>query len=66
MNSPIEAIKVKVEAAEIYTRQNFVAYKEDWDLGDPIAYGMTIREALENFLEACELRYDEIPNYKWS
>lgn len=57
---------VTVCEAPPYTRANFQATLKDWDGGVPIGYGKTIQEAIENFLEDWELKYDEQLNYKWS
>lgn len=57
---------VIVTEAPAYTRQKFQATLKEWDLGTPIGYGETIREALEDFIESWELQYNEKPNYKWS
>lgn len=61
----MKTIIIKVESAEPYTRQMFKATLESWDCGIPIGYGDSIQEAIEIFLEAWEMKFDETPNYKW-
>lgn len=52
---------------KVYTgyARKFTATLEDWDLGIPFGDGDTIQEAIDNFLEAWEMKFDETPNYKW-
>lgn len=58
-------ITIIVTAAEPYTRTKFKATLAEWDLGIPIGYGETIQEALDIFLESWEMKFEEVPNYKW-
>lgn len=45
--------------------KRFTATLESWDLGVPLGDGDTIQEAIENFLELWECKFDETPTYKW-
>lgn len=56
---------IRIDQAPPYTRKKFQAYTEEWDLDSPIGYGDTIQEALEDFIESWELRYDVTPKYTW-
>jgi hypothetical protein len=62
----MDTIKVIVKEAPFYTRQKFFATVAEWDLGIPIGYGSSIQEALENFIESWEMKYNEHPKYLWS
>lgn len=58
---------LRVDAAPPYTRKRFQVYTEGWDLDQLIGYGDTIPEAIEDFLECWEMKYDEqLLNYKWA
>jgi hypothetical protein len=57
---------IKVTEAPAYTRKKYEATLVEWDLGIPVGYGDTIQEALEDFIESWELKFDESPKYKWS
>ena len=57
---------VTVTEAPPYTRQKFQATLTEFDEGVPIGYGETIVEALEDFLESWEMKYNETLTYKWS
>lgn len=44
---------------------DWCAYDENYEPGCPIGYGRTLREALEDYEEMYELKYDETPTYQW-
>ena len=46
--------------------KRFQCTVDPWDIGMPIGDGNTIQEAIEDFLQMWECKYDELPNYKWS
>lgn len=39
--------------------QNFKVVPRTWDLGDPIGYGSTRENAIQDFIESWLLKYDE-------
>ena len=59
----MDTLQLKVTARN-YRR--FQCTIDAWDIGIPIGDGNTIQEAIEDFLQMWECKYDELPNYKWS
>lgn len=56
---------IQIKISQGYLKR-YSATLEEWDLGVPFGDGDTIQEALEDFLELYEMKYDEIPKFKWS
>jgi hypothetical protein len=58
-------IKVRIEKNPVQVTndiQNFQVSEIEWDLGHPIGNGATLEEALEDFRQMYECKYDEEVN----
>lgn len=55
----IEAIVIKDQMQVTGCPQNFQVMEEDYDLGAPVGYGSTLKEAIDDFISIWELKNDE-------
>ena len=47
------------------TLKNYEVSVKDWDLGYPFGDGDTIEEAIDDFIQWWECKFDETPKYRW-
>lgn len=55
----ISAIVIKDQMQVTGCPQNFQVMEEHYDLGAPVGYGSTLKEAIDDFISIWELKNDE-------